>query len=133
MKITELLNSTFPSSTEKYRPNMNGVLVEIDPDYSPPSEDAEFPHFPPFQLDIRPILEELRECEEFSDAGGFGMIDTPFVVDDNGKFIQTVTLKLTEGMRFYGRVLVYQVLVSDTIMYQGDGLNQIEPVLKAPA
>lgn len=128
MRIGEFLDRNFPSSTEKYRPNMNGVLVEIDPDYSPPNAESALPFATPFELDIGPILSELRECEEFSEAESIEKIDTPFVVDDEGRFIQAVTLKVTDDLRFYGRVLLFQV--SDSKMYKGHDSKSFEPVLK---
>ena len=130
MRIREFLDRNFPSSTEKYRPNMNGVLVEIDPDYSPPNAESAFPFATPFELDIRPMLGELSECEEFLHAESLEKIDTPFVVDDNGRFIEVVTLKVTDDLRFHGRVLLFQVSDSNTILYQGDNLKPFEPVLK---
>lgn len=123
MKINDFIRLNFPSRHEKYNPNMSGILVELNPDHE---DDAKIPKSNEI-LDIRGVWDDFKKCDNFSTASEMEFFERPFLVDDNGRIMEAKTLKVSDDMQFYGRVIVYQASISDSFSYDPASYG---PVLK---
>jgi hypothetical protein len=123
MKINDFIRLNFPPRHEKYSPNMSGVLVELNPDHG---DDSKIPKSHE-TLDIRGVWDDFKKCDGFSTAGDMEFFESPFLVDDNGRIMEAKTLKVSDDMQFYGRVIIYQASISDSVLYDP---HDYEPVLK---
>lgn len=129
MNIKEYMEINFPKRTGKYQPNMSGVLVEMKPE---PEELQYGISYPELNLEMTDrMFAEFAECEEFCHAESVERYDKPFILDRNGKVLESAFVKVTENVRFHGRAIIQDVsFFSEPNTYNPNGAVEYGPVFK---
>lgn len=124
MKITEFVETHSPKKENRYNPNMNGMLVEIKPE----KEYIVSSSFNNMNLDLATNWDEFVKCDEFSSARSVEFQELPFIVDSNLRVIEPCSIKITEGTKFFGRTIIYQVSFNEASNY--NHVESHKPVFK---